>query len=327
MSFLGSSRLKAKQSYREHCETEIGIPVFSQPWWLDIVAGEGGWGVCLVERNSEIIASMPYVLERRYGFRIIGTPSLTPWLGPWIRPAERKIFESIARENEVMQELINQLPKHHSFQQFWEPSLTNWLSFYWSGFSSSLYCTYRLTSLRSRPIGLHDFRPNTRSKISKAINRYGIRLRENPTIEDFIDLNTQTYQRQGKKAPYSDELVRQLDAACVQRDARKILIAEDEAGNPHAGVYIVWDSQCAYLLMSGGNPHLRGSGATAFCVYEAVRFSQTIVDTFDFEGSMLENIEVFFRGFGAHQVPYISLTRTPSKVLRLIKVLREFASP
>lgn len=265
--------------------------------------------------------------EKKYGFRIISTPLLTPWLGPWIKPAERKIYESIARENEIMQELINQLPKYDSFQQFWEPSLTNWLPFFWSGFSSSLHNTYRLQSLRSRSLSLDEFRPNIRWEIRKAVNRYGLRLRETSSIEDFISLNTQTYQRQEKKVPYSDELVRQLDAACVQRDARKILIAEDEAGNPHAGVYIVWDSQCAYLLMSGGNPYLRGSGATAFCVYEAVRFSASIVDNFDFEGSMVKKIEVFFRGFGAKQVPYMSLTRTPSKMLRLIRVLREIASP
>jgi hypothetical protein len=34
-------------------------------------------------------------------------------------------------------------------------------------------------------------------------------------------------------------------------------------------------------------------------------------------GSMLEPIERFFRGFGAVQIPYFNITKTPSRMLRL----------
>ncbi len=269
---------------------------------------------------------MPYVLESKVGFRFISTPYLTPWLGPWIRHESGKQYDTIARENRILQELIDQLPHHHYFQQFWDPSFMNWLSFYWNGFSSSLYCTYRLKGIRTKPVELEDLRPNIRTYVRKAGNRFGLRLRDNPSISDFISLNNQTFQRQGKAVPYSDDLILRLDAACEERNARKIFIAEDQRGEMHAGVYIVWDSECAYLLMSGGNPNLRSSGATSLCVYEAILFAATISDNFDFEGSMLENVEVFFRGFGGVQVPYISITRTNSKVLKLINFLKQMAT-
>jgi hypothetical protein len=37
-------------------------------------------------------------------------------------------------------------------------------------------------------------------------------------------------------------------------------------------------------------------------------------DVFDFHGSMLRPVERFFRGFGARQTPYLSVTRMKSPV-------------
>ena len=51
---------------------------------------------------------------------------------------------------------------------------------------------------------------------------------------------------------------------------------------PHAGVYIVWDSNSAYYIMGGGDPELRSSGATTLCMWEAIKFSASVTACFDF---------------------------------------------
>ena len=117
--------------------------------------------------------------------------------------------------------------------------------------------------------------------------------------------------------PYSENLVENLDAACCERDCRKIWIAEDDRGRQHAGVYVVWDGNSAYYLMGGGDPELRNSGATSLCMWAAIRHAATVTQCFDFEGSMIEQVERFFRGFGAVQKPYFNIKKTPSKLLRL----------
>ena len=76
-------------------------------------------------------------------------------------------------------------------------------------------------------------------------------------IEPFIALNRMTYERQGISMPYSAELVRRLDAACSARGVRRILLAEGADGTPHAALYLVWDAESAYSLMSGNDPRLR----------------------------------------------------------------------
>ena len=131
------------------------------------------------------------------------------------------------------------------------------------------------------------------------------------------------FDRQGVSIPYSDEYVRKLDRAAGARNSRKIFIAEDDSGRRHAGIYLVWDAKSAYYLMGGGDPNLRNSGATSLCMWEAIKFAATVTDQFDFEGSMIEPVERFFRAFGAVQTPYFSVSKISSAVLQTAVFLKE----
>jgi len=58
------------------------------------------------------------------------------------------------------------------------------------------------------------------------------------------------------------------------------------------------------------------------CLWEAIRYASTVTKQFDFEGSMIESVERFFRAFGAVQTPYFRITKTPSRALRAKQCLR-----
>ena len=45
-----------KAKYKKFCQAEKNIPIFSQPWWLDIVC-DNNWEIILVERNNQIIVT------------------------------------------------------------------------------------------------------------------------------------------------------------------------------------------------------------------------------------------------------------------------------
>jgi hypothetical protein len=114
-----------------------------------------------------------------------------------------------------------------------------------------------------------------------------------------------------------------LDKACERHNARKIFFAVDRDGNVHAAVHIIWDENSAYYLMSGGDLIFRNSGTTSLCLWEAIKFASTVTKRFDFEGSMLEPVERFFRAFGARQVPYFHIAKTNSPLLKLWMLTRK----
>ena len=100
--------------------------------------------------------------------------------------------------------------------------------------------------------------------------------------------------------------------------------AVEELRRVHAVAFIVWDRNRAYYLIGGGDPDFRNSGAATLCIWEAIKFSSTVTKAFDFEGSMVENIERFFRGFGGHLKPYHRIYRFQNVFLGMAFHLRRF---
>lgn len=317
----------AVNKYRSLCTQEPTIPLFSQAWWLDATAGEGAWDVAVVEKGDAIVAAMPYVPRKRYGFTLLGQPALTQTLGPWLRETGGKSSTKLAQQKDWLQALIVQLPPFAHFTQNWHWKMGNWLPFYWAGFQQTTRYTYILHALGDEQMLWQGLRENIRNDIKKATRRFNLCVRDDLTVDDFLVLNRMTFARQNMALPYTEAFVHKLDQACVARHVRKIFIAEDEQGRRHAGAYIVWDGNSAYYLMGGGDPELRKSGATSLCLWEAIKVAANVTQRFDFEGSMIEPLEKFFRAFGAQQTPYFTVSKAPSRLLRTALFLRSLRNP
>ena len=310
-----------RQKYRVLCEQEPSIPLFSQAWWLDCIA-EDSWDVVLVEKNDTIQASLPFVIRKKYGLTLITQPILTQNLGPWLRLNTAKYAKQLSQEKDLLQTLFSRLPPHTHYSQNWHCSRTNWLPLYWQGYQQTTCYTYRIEDLSNLDAVWGKFQQNIRTDVRKA--KKLIKVRTDLPLQDFIKLNKKVFERQGMNFPYTEEQLIKIDQAVAKQNARKIFIAEDEQGQYHAGVYIVWDKEAAYYLMGGGDPDLRNSGATSLCIWEAIKYTveELKLKNFDFEGSMLEPVERFFRAFGAKQTPYFAIRKTNSKLLKIYKLLQ-----
>lgn len=296
--------------------------LFDRPWWLDAVA-PGAWGAVEVRRGNDLVARLPYVTEKRLGLTGLNMPPLTQALGPWLAPSTGKHVHRLSQQKELMTSLIEQLPPCDYFHQRFHYSISNWLPFYWHGFGQTTRYTYVIESLEDLDRVWDGFQSNIRREIRKARKR--VVVRTDPDVERFLDINTLTFRRQGLHLPYSRSLVRRVDASCAERRARRMFFAEDAQGRVHAALYVVWDERSAYYLMSGGDPDLRTSGATSLLVWEAIRFVATVTKKFDFEGSVIEPVERFFRAFGGTPKAYFRVTRF-SRRMRFLMAGREMAN-
>ncbi len=123
--------------------------------------------------------------------------------------------------------------------------------------------------------------------------------------------------RQALALPYSVEQLGRVDAACARNAGRLALVAEDTQGRAHAGVYIVYDADCAIYLLGGADPDLRQSGAQTLLLWEAIRAASRTSRKFDFEGSMIRGVEAALRDFGGLQTPYFRIYAAASGERRL----------
>lgn len=311
-----------KKKYRNFCKTETSIPIFSKDWWLDAVCGENNWDVTIIEKGLEIVASMAYMLRKKYCFTICGMPQLTQILGPWLKPSKAKYAKQLSSQKKIMSELIMQLPEFDYFAQNFHYSILNWLPFYWNGFEQTTRYTYVIDELNSEKSLWNGLLSNIRRDIKKAENRFNLIVKTDMNIDQFLKINELTFASKKKNLPYPRNLVKRIENECINNNCRKIFYAQDKNRKIHAAIYIIWDANSAYYLMGGSDPDFRNSGATSLCMWEAIKFSSTVTKKFDFEGSMIEPVERFFRAFGAKQTPYFQITKINSRLLKIKKALK-----
>jgi len=313
-----------KEKYRKLCLERSDIKIFSQPWWLDAVSLDGEWDVVLVEKSDVIWGCLPYYYKRDWKGTKIFMPKLTQTMGPWIKyPKNQKYTNKLSHEKKIMTNLIELLPKYGNFIQNFNYDITNWLPFYWKGFSQTTRYSYIINDTSNIDNIYKQIRSNIRSDIKKAKSQK-IEITTSNNIEDFYKIDTLTFERQKKKTPYTFNFIKKLDQACTKNNSREILFAKDKKGDIHAVAYLVWDKEEMYYLMGGGDPNLRNSGATGLLLWESIKLASEKDLKFNFEGSMIEPVERFFRAFGAKQTPYFQVYKYNSITYRFISSLKSF---
>lgn len=280
--------------------------IFEQPWWLDAVAPEQ-WDAVEIEKDGKIIARLPYVKMKHFGNKLLGMPSFTQTLGYWVEDTGAKNSRKYARQKDLITELITKLPPKYCVDLALDHSCNYLFPFKWNGFNLQIAYSYRLEDIHDMDLLWRNLGDNIRTDIKKA--QKVVTIEDNHSIDDLILMYNKTFNRQGRKISDHRELLHRLDSALVVNKARKLLCAIDENRRIHAAAYFVYDSKCCYYLIGGGDPELRSSGATSLLLWEGIKFASTVSETFDFEGSMIEPIERFFRAFGGIPTPYWRVTK------------------
>ena len=311
--------LSMKEQYRLLCKTENSIPIFSQDWWLDIVCGKEKWEVLLIKEKGCIKAALPLYIPCR---GIISMPPLTQTMGPWFASdsEDTKYTKTLGKRQVLSKQLLKLLPPCTVFLQNFHHTVTDWLPFYWAGYKQTTRYTYRLLNIKQEEMLWNNMATNIRRNIIKAKEKYRITVQKGISIEAFLRVQTQTFERQQITNKTDIKVLTRLIQACRKRNQGDIWGGYDEKGELHAAAFIVWQNDTAWYLAGGGNPALRDSGAHSLILWECIRHVASFINTFDFEGSMIPGVERFFREFGAIQTPYFTITKGNFSLLDRIRI-------
>lgn len=271
--------------------------IFEKEWWLDSVAG-GNWEYITIEKkNGDIMASFPIYKTKHLGWKTLKVPPLTQTLGIYIEETGAKLTKTLEREKKIINQIINNLPLGYQYDFYLDINNSYVLPFVWAGFKVEPMFSYRIEDLTDLDKVWAGFKENIKTDIRKAERK--VKVIEENNIELLIAMQKKTFERQGRKFPLDENIIRNIDSASDKHNSRLFLCAIDNEGNIHAATYFVFDENRCYYLMSGGDPKYRNSGATSLLVWEGIKRASERVKIFDFEGSMIEDIERFIRGFGA----------------------------
>ncbi len=308
-----------KEEYIKFCKKEP-IPLFSQYWWLDAVCGRENWEVLLFKKGGEIFASFPYFKKKKAIFNGVAQPKLTQSLGPYIRyPKGQGYYKKLSWEKEIMDYFIDNLPKYDFFDISFHYSVTNWLPFFWRGFKQTTKYTYVI----DKNSDIEKLETNNRKRRRKKAVKLGVEVALSDDVEAFFRLNELTFKRQQRGMAYDLEFVKNLYAQLQKEGAVKMFFANYQ-GKTVSANFLVEDENTVYYLMGGIEPEFGDIGAMDLVQYESVKYALSKGKNFDFEGSMVESIEKYFRSFGAVQKPYFEVTKTVSKIIKIRDFLKDF---
>lgn len=297
----------SREYYCEHLPEEL--PIFYQPFYLDIVTG-GQWEVSYYREDDRILACMPYSLAS-LRYTLIRQPAFAIYQGPYFVRGGHLVP---GKQMDILDALERTLRPHDYYNQNWHPTSRNWLPFYWKGYTQSTRYTYVIPAVAAMDEVRAGYNENVRRNIKKAGGV--VRVVHSDNFDSLLAIVSATFSRKGLSNPYDATLFKSLVQACLSRGCCSILLALDSNENLHAGMFIVWDACRVYYMAGGVDEQFKSSGAMTLLFDQAIQFAASTGKTFDFEGSMIRDVERYFRSFGAVQQEYFVVTKVKSRFLR-----------
>ncbi len=290
--------------------------VFCYYKWLKF-STNNDFQVLVYLENNNIIAGMPLPF---YSTSRIKLPLLTQKMGVLFKDfSDLKYSTKLEKEKKIIYAFLDILKKDKkSYNMNFDWHFENWLPFYWKGYEQTTRYTYVIDFNQKSPdIIWKDMDQKTRNSIAKAQKNF-LTVSETDDIKKFYEINRLTFKRQNLRIPYSLDYIERLYSNFKEDIC--LFQAIDNNKNVHAMNFYIKDKKSVYYLMSGADPNYRSSGAQNLIHWEAIKYYYDKVNYFDFEGSMIENIEQNFRKFGAIQKQYFNISNKS-----IIKKLKDIA--
>jgi len=178
--------------------------------------------------------------------------------------------------------------------------------FFWKGFKVVPNYTYQIDLAQDMEIIEKNYSTERRNDIKKAA-KDGVEVKLIKDLTVVKEMVSHTFNR--KEKDYDQALVDKiLDSFADENNSFAFVSCQN--GKALAASFCVYDKQKVYYLLGGYDNKYKHQGAGAMAVDAAIKHSKEIgIKIFDFEGSMLPEVEKYFRGFGGDLVPYYSINK------------------
>lgn len=299
------------------------IPVFAQCWWLNAVSDHpDDWNVVISMKGEQVTGIWPYLIQERFSITMMRNPRLTPYLGPYIFfPSDIKDSNRDSFEYKVTEQLLAGLPDADVWRLSLRPGFRQAGILRRYGLKIEVQQSFILNLEESEEQLFLRFKDDVRRNIRVAERELQVQF--DPTaIAGLYDFQKVTLEEKRVNQPYSEDQLQTLLDASIANNSGALWVAR-EKGTIQAIIWNVWDQECSYYLMGGKNPDMVNTKAMSLllwhCILEAKRRGNKY---FDFEGSMDNGVERFFRSFGAERALYLVLKRDGHWLWKLLRALR-----
>ncbi len=262
----------------------------------------------IYDEGGNLIGGFYLYREKRFGITIYRNPPFTPFIGPFIKNEAKNAAKIANKNREVLSLIAEYLDefKHSIISVSLGRNIIDTLPFIWRKYKAIAGYTYIIDLNYSIEELNKTISPEKRNDINRAKSDNAVVRR----IFDFSivkSLVLKTFSRQEKNIneKYLDKILFEF-----ANEKNSFAFATYIENKPVSSVFCVFDRETAYYLLGGYDHESKHRGAGVIVIWEAIKHSKNIgLRFFDFEGSMVPQIERYFRNFGGNLTPYFRISK------------------
>lgn len=299
---------------------QLSGTIFNTPEWIgNFQSNVQIYGI--YDDDGQLLGGFHLCIERFFFFRHIKNPPFTPNCGLFFSNIAKNKSKKSSFEKNIILLLYKFIKdKRPGITTIGFPSqVIDMQHFYWANFKVVPNYTYQINLKQDVEEIFASFSPERRNDIKKA-QRDHLETSEITDYSVIKELVIKTFDRQ-KESIHMGILDNILFRFANPSNSVAIIVSKDN--KVIAGIFCVFDQSSFYYLLGGYDSLNRHSGAVALAIWEAIKKAKASgAFIFDFEGSMIPNVEKFFRDFGGNLVPYFTINKALLPAEFLLKFIK-----
>lgn len=282
--------------------------LFHSPEWISMYPPNQIKQCAILNKNNDIIGCFVYYIFKKYNFNFVITPPFSPNIELFVvNPAE-----SIVGKNSFIKDNLNLVADY--FKALNVDYINLNLSqndvdsqpFIWKSFNSRNRYTYLIDLLKPETELLENLSSEKRKSLNKA-QKDELKIEASYNHKLVFDLVIQSLDRNDKAK--NTEIIKKIIFDFANPTNSFAFVAYQNGKAIASSFCLIQQSKAIYLF-GGFDSENKHHGAGVSCMWQSILKAKELNLThFDFEGSMNEAIERYFREFGGELKSYICIEK------------------
>lgn len=253
----------------------------------------------LKNEKEETVGGFIGFEKNKYGFKMLITPPFASNCALFLVKLKSTNFEIISQRKKAIDALANFIKekKYHYIKLDLPAEFNDVQPAIWKSLRYEVKYTYRLDLTKSEGELKSNLHSNIQRKIEQTLESSEFELSQNKDEEKVYRLFTGALHRNGGK--WNETILRFILKSSLLHYTLLYKGKDLASAALHAG-----NGKTAFYLFGSNDRELSGTKGGARVLWESICAAKKQgFEVYDFEGSMIEGVEYFFRSFGGEIVP------------------------
>ncbi len=304
--YIAEINKDTKESYLKLSEQQGSI--FNSLLWEEKVHSGNMKYYGIFEDDKQMFGFFHLYFAKVGGLTFIKNPPYVPNIGLCFTNKSSNKANALSYNKKVM-ELLAEFIESLSYSVLsiaLPPGHNDTQPFFWKEFKVIPNYTYHLDLSHTEEEIEKGFSPEHRNSLKKAI-RENVEVKETNDPQTVKDLVMNTFSRKNKGL--NEANIQNILFDLANKD-NSFAFAAYHNGKPVAASFCLYDRNECYYLLGGYDKDSKHQGAGILCIQKSISKAKSMgLKIFDFEGSMIREVEKYFRSFGPELVPYYTINK------------------